>query len=192
VAYGVNYNIEGSIFRRMKRIFTSFHLIDAYAYRNDSTITVTDFGRRLSAGLIDKHSFYAELILIYQYPHPAYSDNTMQWNSLTPFKPMLFIAETLKHLESPPSPSYRGVRTKEFATLVYPKVPGISAEDAASILKNQYQNPKDLHHSRLDAVDRKISDLFGFLVMIELLEKREHTFTRFNSKSQVASCLGLI
>jgi hypothetical protein len=184
VQFGILFNIEGSVFRRMKRIFTSFYLLDTQSYDVEGVIRVTDFGKKLSSGLLSKEQFYSELIGKYSYPHPAYEENVRAWNDKRSFFPMRFIIETMFEMENLNIPDYSGIQVKEFAALIHPVAHEITSVEAAEVLAKHYKSGKSLLHTRTDTVDRKISDLFGFLVAIEVLLK-DGNATRANPQSKV-------
>ena len=184
VQFGIHINTEGSIFRRMKRIFTSFYLLDNESYENENLVKLTDFGKKLSAGLLSKEEFYSKLIIRYSYPHSAYEDNIKAWNSHGPFFPMKFITDTMFEVEQLNIPGYSGIKVKEFAALIHPIAQDITPQKAAQILQNHYRLGNSVSHTRVDSVDRKISDLFGFLVEIKVLIKNGNA-TRANRDSSV-------
>lgn len=184
VQFGIHINIEGSVFRRMKRVFTSFYLLDVQSYDQENRIKVTDFGKKLSAGLFSKEQFYAELIRKYSYPHQAYEENIRAWQDLSPFYPMKFIIEVMSEMDKLDIPQYNGIQVKEFAALIHPIAHQITSIEAAIILAKQYKSAADISHTRTDSVDRKISDLFGFLVEIEVLSKVGNA-TKANPHSKV-------
>jgi len=184
VQFGILINIEGSVFRRMKRVFTSFYLLDGQSYEKENIIKVTDFGKKLSAGLLSKEQFYSELIGKFSYPHPAYEENARAWQNIKPFYPMKFIAEVMFEMDKLDIPQYNGIQIKEFAVLIHPVAHQITPSEAAKILTKHYKTSASISHTRTDAVDRKISDLFGFLVAIDVLKKVGNS-TRANPHSQV-------
>ena len=184
VQFGILINIEGSVFRRMKRVFTSFYLLDSQSYEEENLIKVTHFGKKLSAGVLSKEQFYAELIIKYSYPHPAYEENVRAWKDIAPFYPMKFIAEVMSEMDKLEITQYNGIQVKEFAALIHPIAHQITPIEAATILAKHYKTAANISHTRTDAVDRKISDLFGFLVAIDVLSKVGNA-TRANPRSKV-------
>ena len=184
VQFGILINIEGSVFRRMKRVFTSFYLLDSQSYEEENLIKVTHFGKKLSAGVLSKEQFYAELIIKYSYPHPAYEENVRAWKDIAPFYPMKFIAEVMSEMDKLEITQYNGIQVKEFAALIHPIAHQITPIEAATILAKHYKTAANISHTRTDAVDRKISDLFGFLVAIDVVSKVGNA-TRANPRSKV-------
>jgi hypothetical protein len=184
VQFGVILNIEGSVFRRMKRIFTSFYLLDIKSFDVEGIIKITEFGKKLSSGVLSKEQFYSELITKYSYPHPAYEENIRAWNKSGTFSPLQFIVDTMFGLEKLKIPNYSGIQVKEFAALIHPVAHKITPIQASKILEAHLKSGKTLLHTRTDAVDRKISDLLGFLVAIEVLVKVGNN-TKANPQSKV-------
>lgn len=162
---GINFNVEGNLFRNKARVLTSFFLVELQSLINKSPLKATDFCKALGSGLIDKRNFYVEVISRFSYPHPAYEDNWERWNTYgITLRPFIFMLDILLKLhDQSSSEAYFSV--SEFAQFAHGVPDHEKTKEIASQILNNRSNAESATRTRSDDVDRKIGDLFGFLCM---------------------------
>jgi hypothetical protein len=159
---GVNFNLEGTVFRNKARIFSSFYIFDHSSLIERDELRVTNFGKALGQGYINRREFYNEIILRFEYPHPAYEEDWVLWDDAkVNLKPFIFILEILAaiYLED----GVGEVTVAELAEFAHPSPFQALAPKIASQILSSRKTKVESIHKRSDAVDRKISDLLGFL-----------------------------
>lgn len=163
VSEEILFNVEGNIFRNKARVFTSLYLIDPSSLKEQSVLRISSFCKALGYGYISEQDFYRAIVSRFEYPHPAYDTNWKSWSRMgLSLKPFIFILQILAHLfQLEKTQAY--LKASEFAFFAHPSPYHEKAEEIAKAILASRQNGKGLSHSRTDKVDRKISDLFGFL-----------------------------
>lgn len=162
----IKFDIEGNVFRNKARVLTSLFLLDPIALKNDNQIIVTPFGKALGAGLISEKDFYDEIIVRFQYPHPAYEENWFAWrNAGVTLKPFLFILEILYNLALLDE-DRADLTITEFAHFAHDHPTDDPQDVAKSILDNR-STGNQIDRIRSDKVERKIGDIFGFLCLTQ-------------------------
>jgi hypothetical protein len=163
----INWETEGSLFRNKKRVFTSFYLLDIREYELNNRLVLTPLGRALAEGKIMKDDFYSQIVQRFKYPHEAYEDNWNWWKQEgRELRPLLFILLVLAEL-SKIDDEFESVSVMELACFGGPNPATSQYKQVASAISRHRKSNARVKHTRRDAHDRKISDMFGFLAMTQ-------------------------
>ena len=163
VAEGINFDVEGSVFRNKARVFTSFFILDPIAIQERSQIIVSPFGRALGTGLLSREDFYEESVFRFQYPHPAYEDNWSRWTSAQKsLYPLLYIIQILIELTIE-NEAENYLEVSELATYGFEDADNSNVSQIASCIISSRGAAERNQRDRSDDVNRKIGDMFGFL-----------------------------
>jgi hypothetical protein len=165
VSEDINFNIEGNLFRNKARVLTSLYLVDPIVLKNENKVKPTPFCLALGAGYINADEFYKEIISRFTYPHPAYDENWEAWTAKgIELKPLIFILDILVNLaDSSADQAYFSVA--EFAEFAHASPIQAKAHDIASSIIENRKSGQRIERQRSDKVERKISDIFGFMCM---------------------------
>jgi len=168
----VVWQTEGSLFRNKKRVFTGFYLLDPSAFDDLGVLSLTDFGQALGLGLVSSNEFYERIVKTFEFPHPAYRENWEWWTGANlKLRPLALILEVLIYL-SEFSSEFAGISIAEMAHFGgATPMNGTGPEIAKRILESRMAGGS-FSHTRSDALDRKIGDMFGFLAMTPFAVKR--------------------
>lgn len=161
---GVLFNIEGSVFRNKARVFTSLYLCDPLSLTVGIPLAMTPFGRAVGLGYVSQAEFYKELLCRFEYPHPAYQDNWDAWGLAgIKLKPFIFILDIMAHIYA--VDKIGEVSTGELATHAHATPYHSKAQEIANAILAARSSRTADKRTRSDSVDRKLSDMLGFLCM---------------------------
>jgi hypothetical protein len=170
----------------------------------DGTVSVTNFGKALGAGRIDRRQFYDFILSRFKYPHPAWKDNWEAWtNADRELFPFIYVLQVLLDLyEANAISAY--ITTEEVADYLHPNPSHANTgQYAQQIIDARDKNIGPITE-RSDAIHRKISDVLGFLcltdycffdgsvVRLNLHDLHEHERTHFWKKRKGQSKLDRI
>ncbi|AZZ37454.1 hypothetical protein CIK05_11840 [Bdellovibrio sp. qaytius] len=159
---GVMFNIEGSVFRNKARVFTSLYIVDPECLEKKEKLIITEFGRALGLGYVNESQFYEFIITRFEYPHPAYEDNWDAWTEAKKtLKPLLFILDILLELHDLDDEGV--ITTNELAMFAFSNCDQTKAKEIANSIYKSRKSKADTTREKSDQIDRKISDLLGFL-----------------------------
>jgi hypothetical protein len=160
----VDWNLEGDLYRNKGRLLSSFFILEPKDASNPPSVRLLPFGSALARGEISEQKFYDFIITRFRYPHPAWEENWIAWNqAVRSLHPFAYILQVLIELDAASQdPVY--ITTDEAARYLYPvsdhrKTKALAQE----ILTNRGNTPSK--RERSDDIDRKITDVFGFLCL---------------------------
>lgn len=159
----IDINTEGDIFRNKGRLLSSLFIVMPKTSSNGK-LEMLPFGRALGEGRVTKDEYYRFITTHYKYPHPAFEDNWESWiKSKKEFHPLIFIVQVLLNLHKKGRNAC--LTSKEIALFLHPISDNNEFEAATnSVIKNR-ENDTETIHKRTDEIDRKISDMLGFLAI---------------------------
>jgi hypothetical protein len=158
------WNLEGDVTRNKGRVFTSMLILYPKELKGGK-VALTEFGKALGRGVINKDQYYDFIITRFKYPHPAWSDNWSAWtNSGKQLFPFIYVLETLVELYKR-SPDHAYLKTEEVADYLHPD-PDHSKVGyfAQAIITARHDGIAPIT-PRSDDIHRKISDVLGFLCL---------------------------
>lgn len=159
----INFNTEGDIFRNKGRLLSSL-FIALPKNISGNKLVLLDFGKNLGLGRISRQQYYDYIIQHFKYPHPAYEDNFREWTSANKtLYPLIYILEVLVCLFE--KEEIATLTVSETAEFLYPISDHGQIENVAQAIIKSRKVGALRKHVRTDEVDRKISDMFGFLCM---------------------------
>lgn len=161
----VDWNLEGDVYRNKGRLLSSLLILEPKDASDPPRVRLLPFGRALARGEISERGFYDFIITRFCYPHPAWDDNWKAWTRAgRTLHPFAYLLQALIALDAI-GPDAAFLTTDEAARYLYP------ASDHAQVktlVKGIYDNRSistASPRSRSDDVDRKITDIFGFLCL---------------------------
>jgi hypothetical protein len=197
---GVDFNLEGTIFRNKARVFSSFYIFDHQCLLNKEDLRITDFGKALGLGYLNKRQYYREIIARFEYPHPAYQDDWSIWiDSRIRLKPLIFILDIILNIYKKDNTGE--VSVSEIAKYAHPAPFQCKAAEIANTIIDNREKDRKSARKRNDEVDRKISDIFGYLcitgatfyrgdnIRINLLSTHTEEQTYFWQKRNKEDCI---
>lgn len=164
VSESVDFNVEGDFYRNKGRLLTSFYIIQPkqLVAGPEASIQMTEFGRALANGYVSQQEFYRFIVTQFEYPHPAYDDNWDAWKRAGRFlKPLAFILKILVRIyENDETQNH--ITSEELATFAYPVSDYRKVDEIVKQIGHNRKKPGP-SRPRSDEVNRKISDMLGFL-----------------------------
>jgi len=161
----VDWNLEGDVYRNKGRLLSSLFILEPKNASIPPSVKLLPFGRALAKGEVSEQEFYDFIITRFCYPHPAWDDNWRAWTAqnkrLFPFR---FILQVLIELDkTKPLDSF--LTTEEIAIHLYPVSDHSQVINIVeSVMKSRLLG-QSVDRERTDKVDRKITDICGFLCL---------------------------
>lgn len=164
VSDGINFNIEGSVFRNKARIFSSLYLVDPKSFDFKETLAITNFGRAIGLGFVTEQEFYRQILMRYEYPHPAYEENWDAWIAAKCFlRPFIYFMDLMINIYEKDGEG--SIAVEEIAQVAFKnpdhKLVKLYSEEILNLRTRKSLQKR----TRDDQVDRKIGDILGFMCL---------------------------
>lgn len=161
----VDWNLEGDVYRNKGRLLSSMLILEPKDASDPPRVRLLPFGRALARGEISEREFYGFIITKFRYPHPAWDDNWEAWiqagRTLYPFAYLMQVLIALDAI----SADAAFLTTDEVARHLYPISDHAQVRALAKSIHEHRSTSTASPRSRSDDIDRKITDIFGFLCL---------------------------
>jgi hypothetical protein len=160
----IEWNLEGDVTRNKGRVFTSMLILHPKEWK-DEKVALTEFGRALGRGLVNKERYYDFIVTRFRYPHPAWPDNWTAWtNANKVLYPFVYLLAALIELHRQ-SPASAYLTTAEVADYLHPDPDHSRVTAFVSSIVSARENSVGPITPRSDDIHRKISDILGFMCL---------------------------
>lgn len=159
----IRVNKEGSVFRNKARLFSSFYIcVPPNLLKSEGIpkeVMLTDFGRALGSGKINKEKFYTYIVKKFEYPHLSFSDY-QDWVDLgVRIRPLILIIKTLVMLFEKHGLAHSYLTSTE----IYKHLQPLMDEDSTEAVKDIIDYRKKVLDNLPTDTVRKINEMLSFL-----------------------------